>query len=293
MRQCVSCGEPIDSRRKNSKFCPKAKCRAKEYRRRQAEAAEAPVQRHDHQMSAVFGCPCGRRFLLQVSSLEDQPAEAIPTETATIVPRVTVTQTVLSPEQPLQEAASDATSPAPAAAENSSEQFAQGSPNPAACGEIADPVAATPSILPVAQPAGAAVDAAPALSPPLSRPQLRTFELYFTDQGGRPVRFWNVVRKYGTNIWRVVSFARPALGFSRLEGAGLGGTPGRWHDVYPLRDPSEFGHDSDLAVLCWDEQDGRAYAAEVELLQAAFGDNWKTLLREARDQRSRLGDRLG
>lgn len=243
-------------------------------------------------MSAVFCCPCGRKFLLQVSSLENRHAEAIPTVMATIAPNALVTQTVLPLERPPQEAASNAASPSPAAAENSSEQFTQGLSNLVASADAAVPVAAALSTVPVPQPAAAVADITPAASPPIFfLAPLYTFELYFTDQNGRAVRFWNVVRKYGTNIWRVASFARPALGFSRLEGIGLGGMPSRWHDFYPLRDPSEFGFDSDLAVLCWDELEGRAYAAEVELLQAALGDNWKAILRETRDQRAGIRGR--
>lgn len=285
MRKCVSCGDPIDSRRKDSKFCPKAKCRAKEYRKRQAEAAAVPTPRHDHQVSAVFGCPCGRKYLLQVSSLGAQQPGVVPMVAATIAASAPVTQTVLSLKQPPQEVAPRARPPVPDADANSSEQFAQGLPDTSTGVEVTGPVAATPTTMPVPQPAGAVADMEPTPTRQVSRPQLRTIELYFTDQNGRAVHFWNVVRKYGANRWRVMSFARPALGFGRLEGTGLGGIPGRWHDFYPLRDPSEFGHDADLAVLCWDEQEGRAYAAEVELLQAAWGDNWQAILREARDQR--------
>ena len=310
MRQCVSCGDPIDSRRKDSKFCPKAKCRAKEYRRRQAAAAAAPAHRHDHQMSAVFACPCGRKFLLQVTSLEDQPSDALPTVTFIDIPSTPVTQTVLPHEQPpnkdapaalepsepvtqtvlarehlFQEDAPRATPPPLAGPQNSSEQFAQGLQRASTCTEVAAPVVAAPAIVPIPVPVVPVADTAPAPSPP-TRLQLHTFELYFTNQNGRAVPFWSVVRKYGSNSWRVASYARAALGFGPGEGTGLGGVPGRWHDIFPLRDPSEFGHDADLAVLCWDEQDRKVYPAEVELLQAAFGSEWKAILRQERDRRA-------
>lgn len=299
MRKCVSCGDPIDSRRKDSKFCPKAKCRAKEYRKRQAAALAVPAPRHDHPISAVFACQCGRKFLLQVSSVEDYPSSAAPTEKATIEPSTPVTQTVLPsaiepsapvtqtvlpPDHSRHEDAPRAASPPLAGPQNSSEQFAQESQRASASMEVAVTVAAMPTMVPVPEPVVPVADTVPAPSAS-TRVQLYTFELYFTDQNGRAVPFWSVVRKYGSNSWRVRSYARAALGFGPGEGTGLGGTPGRWHDFFPLRNPSEFGYDSDLAVLCWDEQDSRVYEAEVELLQAAFGNDWRMVLRQERDRR--------
>lgn len=302
MRKCISCGDPLDSRRKDAKFCPKAKCRAKEYRRRRAEATATPDQGHTHQASAIFACPCGRKFLLQVSSLEGQDSGAAPSLNPPVEKSELVTQTVLNPEQPPHESAPHAESPADATVKNSSEQFASRVPDASAHSEqfasqvpdasagkvIAHPVAATPPLQRELQPSASAGAVPTVPSLPTLRTQLLTFELYFTDQNGRWIRFWDVVRRVGNSIWRVSSYVKPALGFGPLEGSGLGGKPGRWYDFYPQRDPSEFDYDSDLAVLCWDEKDGRAYAAEVELLQAALGSDWKAFLREVRDERTTI-----
>jgi hypothetical protein len=129
-----------------------------------------------------------------------------------------------------------------------------------------------------------AKDATATSSPPDLQPPLQTIELYFTDSAGRLIRFWDAVRTIGKYGWRVRDSAKAALGASRQQGTGLGGTPGRWEEFYPSQSPAASGHDADLTVLCWDDAKARAYVAEPELLEGALGVNWRLVLRRWRDE---------
>jgi hypothetical protein len=191
MRTCISCGEPITSRRKDTKFCRKAACRAKEYRKRQAEAAQAPRQKHTHHASAVLSCPCGRQFLLQMSLLEGNAQGNAPSLYPVSMPSSeSVTRTVQNTElQP----ATFMTGPSlqSAAGQNSSEQIAQSS--------APDATSAAPTPLP-----NPTVPSLPVTSVPFC-----TGELYFTDSLGQRLPFWEAVRERSGG-----ASAHPAAGMS-------------------------------------------------------------------------------
>lgn len=283
MRTCISCGDPIDSRRKDATFCAKSKCRAADYRKRKKEEAEARAAAHVHHASAHLSCPCGRSFLLQVKSQDFGEGSASLTVTPIPAAGESVTQTVSPPNILLKETVSPTAAPQLPTPENCSEHILGGvtavsSGKESAAGVV---VASTEQRAQVFQPAK---DATPTLSSPDLHPPLQTIELYFTDSVGRLMRFWDAVRTIGKYGWRVRDSAKAALGASRQQGTGLGGTPGRWQEFYPSQSPAAFEYDADLAVLCWDEAKARAYAAEPELLEAALGVNWLLVLRRWRDE---------
>ena len=71
MRTCVSCGDAIpDKKRKDAKYCDKAACRGREYRKRQAEAQTSEGKPHAHTASTVLACACGRRYKIQISAID-------------------------------------------------------------------------------------------------------------------------------------------------------------------------------------------------------------------------------
>lgn len=263
MRKCKSCGDPIEGRRKDAKFCAKSACRGEDYRKRHATSAAPARSERAHAAAAVLTCLCGRRYHLEITSLDGKAAPAL--APAAAGPE-TVTQTVSSTDQKPSEAAAVLPTPPPAVA-NSSEQFVAAPASPTT------PTAASPER---PQPAEAGPVAAGENS---SAPVFRTIELYFTDVSGRRLPFWDAVARRAGGRWRVRGHARPALGLVQSAGTGLGGTPGRWHDFYRNQKPSEFGLDPDAAVLCWDDDDRRAYVAEVELLEESLGFGWRTKLR--------------
>lgn len=77
MRECLSCKGPIpESRRKNALYCERPACRAREYRRRKRELAQASasnhvVIEHTHAQhgSLIITCSCGNQLLVQVSQI--------------------------------------------------------------------------------------------------------------------------------------------------------------------------------------------------------------------------------
>lgn len=283
MRTCISCGDPIDSRRKDASFCAKSKCRSADYRKRKKEEAEAQAAAHVHHASAHLSCPCGRSFLLQVKSQDFGEGNASLTVTPIPAAGESVTQTVSPPNILLKETVSPTAAPQLPTPENCSEHILGGvtavsSGTESAAGVV---VASTEQRAQVFQPAK---DATPTSSPPDLRAPLQTVELYFTDSAGRLIKFWDAVRPIGNYGWRVRGSARVALGASGHQGCGLGGTPGRWEEFYPAQSPAESGHDTDLAVLCWDDAKARAYAAEPDLLEAALGVNWRLVLRRWCDE---------
>jgi hypothetical protein len=286
MRTCISCGDPIDSRRKDATFCAKSKCRAADYRKRKKEAAEAQAAAHVHHASAHLSCPCGRSFLLQVKSQDFGEGSASLTVTPIPAAGESVTQTVSPPNILRKETVSPTAAPQLPTPENCSEHILGGVTAVSAGTESAAGVvaASTEQRALVFQPAK---DAIPTSSLPDLQPPLQTIELYFTDSVGRLIRFWDAVRTIGKYGWRVRDSAKAALGASRQQGTGLGGTPGRWQEFYPSQSPAAFEYDADLAVLCWDEAKARAYAAEPELLEAALGVNWLLVLRRWRDENMR------
>ena len=100
MRTCVSCGDAIpDKKRKDAKYCDKAACRGREYRKRQAEAQATEGKPHAHTASTVLACACGRRYKIQISALDGpevaaEPALSLP-ETSPAAFTETVSHTAL------------------------------------------------------------------------------------------------------------------------------------------------------------------------------------------------------
>jgi len=110
-------------------------------------------------------------------------------------------------------------------------------------------------------------------------PALCTVELYFVDSRGQRMSFESATR-YRDGKWRVDFMARAMLGVHLSEGRGLGGQPGRWREFVPHKSPGECGFVENIGVLCWEDGEQRAYAAEAGLLSAAFGVTWPERIRE-------------
>ncbi|MBL8632715.1 MAG: hypothetical protein JNM40_05775 [Myxococcales bacterium] len=85
--------------------------------------------------------------------------------------------------------------------------------------------------------------------------------------------------RYRDGKWRVDFLARAVLGVGPSEGRGLGGQPGRWREFYPQKSPGDYGFVENVGVLCWEDGDGRAHAAEAGLLSAALGPTWRERIR--------------
>ena len=272
MRTCIVCGAEIDSKRKDAKFCRKAACRAKDYRRRQEEAAKTPEHGHIHHASALLSCPCGRQFLLQLSMRDSSNLGGTPTLTPVASPGSTAeAHAVPTAPTHLPPPALNGTNGTVAIHPNSSEQFA---PAPSASSLL------PPSHIP--PPAASHPAASPA---PIKQVELRTCELYFVNQNAQVLSFCDAVREY-RDSYRVRAHARATIGLSRTEGIGLGGTPGRWRSFYGTREPQEFDQERDLALIYWDDREHRAFIAEPPLLEAAFGKGWKEKIRKLCDERT-------
>lgn len=326
MRTCISCGETIEGRRKDAKFCQKTSCRVKAYRNRQgapvAEASEPPP----HKAAAVLSCECGRRYLLEVRGLD---GASVPTLAPVPSASETVTPTVRPAALPARQEA-EAPSLSIEGARNCSEQFAEAPSSPSVrqgegptsetvltaaqpdkvlqnsseqiAAEPPGSSAATsatqpdqvpqdaPSQLPAeppsARPYAAATSPPTALEPTsrdptpaaTARSPIRTVELLFQDESRRRIPLREAVFSQG-NAWYLRSYAATALGIKSGSGTGLAGTPGRWEEFYSGRSPTEYGFDATLAVLFWDDGARRAYAADVAILQAVLGHDWKDNLR--------------
>ena len=125
----------------------------------------------------------------------------------------------------------------------------------------------------------AAVEVPTEIRPESREPALRTVEVYFVDARGRRMTFESATR-YRDGKWRVDFLARAVLGFGPSEGRGLGGQPGRWRESYPQKSPGDCGFVENVGVLCWEDGDGRAHAAEAGLLSAALGPTWRERIRD-------------
>lgn len=229
-------------------FCERAACRAKKYRERHTDTASAAPHSHVHKAGAVLACSCGRRYVLEITALDGaDPPKVIPVQAAS----ETVTQTVLpAVPQPLAERI-----PSPPVADtsaNSSEQIAPAPPAP----PISAPTVATSTTV-------------------------HTVELYFTDEAGRRLPTSVAVINYGGRSWQIKGHAQPAIAVVRSSG----GRVGRWEDYHPERNPSDFGFDRDIVVLCWDDQQQGVSVVPVLLLQTALGSEWKAKLREVCDRK--------
>lgn len=102
---------------------------------------------------------------------------------------------------------------------------------------------------------------------------LRTFEL-FGIVGGRLAPLTSAVSvDRASGRASVVPGASVMVTDQAGEGFGLAGIPGRWQQLYMGRSPSEFGLDSDKAVLASDGS--RGWALDAKFLSQIFGMNWR------------------
>jgi hypothetical protein len=273
MRTCISCGDPIsEKKRKDAKYCDKAACRGREYRKRQAETANANATRHAHPASTVLTCSCGKRYLLQVCAL-DGPVPGLATElsSANSAPQA-VTQTVLLTDQWPGEPAARADVAATA---------------PEALTQTVLRTDGRPAEEPSTAPSG--TGGAEALTQTdrtgQSATDLVTLELHFTDRAERRSPFALAVHRQKDGRWALRPNAQVAFSLGEPGRPCLGGRPGAWRKSYGDRSPSEFGYDPDLAVMFWDQKSRRGRAASANVLRDLLGDGWKERLREIRDGR--------
>jgi hypothetical protein len=291
---------------------------------RKEQAAPEPLPEGANKASVVVSFPDGSRWLLELTPLQPTAQTQMPTLTqvANLAPiqtdgsaEVKTTAIDLSPAtngnglEPIQEANTDekadlvvserASSSAamPGATEvdqNRSEPLhaivaddAISSDLPAdsriEAAEFTSPVPASTEIA-----ESAAVEVPTEIRPESREPALRTVELYFVDARGRRMTFESATR-YRDGKWRVDFLARAVLGVDPSEGRGLGGQPGRWREFYPQKSPGDCGFVENVGVLCWEDGDGRAHAAEAGLLSAALGPTWRERIRDFVSARTEAG----
>lgn len=283
MKKCPICGRDVLGKRKDAKYCKDAACRKKAHNDRKEEAARIEPRAGALKASVVVTFPDGSRWLMELTPLNAVDEARLPS-----LSQVTASEPEIGsrsvPALPTGQLAAAVSSSTPGMAPGiSSDQI----PQAVAVGLLAPLSSLEQATVRVSQPERSASPAAvapaytdsSAAASPLARTELRTVELFFTDDRDRRISFTDAVRGRGPDGWRVRRYARVALGFSRSDGYGLGGKPGSWREHYLGRSPAEFGLDADLGVLYMDDADGRAYVAGVELLRAALGDEWRLRLR--------------
>ena len=272
MRTCISCGDPIPkTKRKDAKYCDKAACRGREYRKRQAEAATSDSKRHAHHTSTVLACPCGRRYALQICALDEQEIGQVSDLSSPTAAPETLTQTVLPTDQRPNETATQS-SDAATGAEALTQSVLLTDQRPEE----------TPSTAPEAAKGAEALTQTDQTDPPTTN--LATLELYFTKGAERRVPFNQAVHRQSDGRWALHSHAQVAFSFGESNGPCLGGKPGAWRKFYGDRSPSEFGYDPDLAVMFWDQRSRRGRAASASVLRDILGDGWKAKLRQMCDE---------
>ena len=315
MKKCPICGRKVVSKRKDAIYCRNPRCRKKAFLARKEQAASAPLPIGPNKASVVVTFPDGSRWLLELTPLQATEKVQFPTLTQVSSPidsssvdalpqlesevKSHVSTTENSLEQ-ISAVASDGVedvglNEGEAAGSTSDEALIvseNGSQNvPSVVADDDDPsalpavpvveVAETSPL--VAEGAGSvtpvAIEAPMGTNAESREPALRTVELYFVDSAGYRLAFDLAVRFDGRRC-RVTGGAYARLGLAPSEGVGLGGTPGRWKDVYPHKAPSDCGFVDNVGVLCWDDGERRAYAAEAGLLYAAFGGRWPETIRE-------------
>lgn len=323
MKKCPVCGRKVVSKRKDAIYCRNPRCRKEAFLARKERAATDPLPIGANKASVVISFPDGSRWLMELTPLLPTAQTELPTLTQ--VANLATIQTDGSAEaktaaidlspatkgnglEPIQEANTDekadvvvserasSSTAMPEATEvnqNRSEPIqvivaddAISSTLPAdstiEAAEFTSPLVASTEIA-----ESAAVEVPTEIRPESREPALRTVELYFVDARGRRMTFESATR-YRDGKWRVDFLARAVLGVGPSEGRGLGGQPGRWREFYPQKSPGDCGFVENVGVLCWEDGDGRAHAAEAGLLSAALGPDWRTRLRQ--EVATRFGD---
>ena len=315
MKKCPICGRKVVSKRKDAIYCRNPRCRKAAYLAKKEQAATAPLPIGPNKASVVVSFPDGSRWLMELTPLQTMEKAQIPTLTQVLSPvdsssldALPQTESEVNPhlstsENGLEqitasfsEAAEDVGTNEGGAAGSTSDEALIGSENgsesvpsvvckePDSSDLSAVPMAEAAETSPlVAEAAGRAAPVAIEVPTEASseprEPALRTVELYFVDSAGHRLAFDLAVRFDGKRC-RITSGAYARLGFAPSEGVGLGGTPGRWKDVYPHKAPSEYGFVDNIGVLCWEDDERRAYAAEAGLLHLALGVGWQERLRQ-------------
>ena len=296
MRTCVSCGDVIpDKKRKDAKYCDKAACRGREYRKRQAEAQTSEGKPHAHTASTMLTCACGRRYKIQISAVEGPEVAAVPAlslpETSPAALTETVSPTapaahdldgdpkrVAEAAQAFTETVSHTALPA-SAADNGPELEA------AASGAITQAVLLTDQ-QPEQNPAitTASTSDAQALTQTdrgAALPSgLVTLELRFVRGLKQRIPLQQAVQRRSGGRWALQPETRAVFSMGDGQRSSLGGRPGAWAHVYGERSPVEYGYDADLVVMFWDHNERRGRVAKTSLLRDILGAGWKARLRE-------------
>ena len=315
MKKCPICGRKVVSKRKDAIYCRNPRCRKKAFLARKEQAASALLPIGPNKASVVVTFPDGSRWLMELTPLQATEKVRLPTLTQVSSPVDSMSLDALpQPESEVKSQASTSengseqiavavsdgaedvgmnetgagvstSGEALIVSENGSESVPSVVVDEVSASEpsaVSEPEAAeTHSQAPPADVVAtvAAVATPSVIAPESTDPALRTVELYFVDSAGYRLAFDLAVRFDGRRC-RVTGGAYARLGLAPSEGVGLGGTPGRWKDVYPHKAPSDCGFVDNVGVLCWDDGERRAYAAEAGLLYAAFGGRWPETIRE-------------
>ena len=315
MKKCPICGRKVVSKRKDAIYCRNPRCRKAAYLAKKEQAATAPLPIGPNKASVVVSFPDGSRWLMELTPLQtmgkaqlptlmqvsrpvdSSSVDALPQTESEVNPHLSTSENGLEQiTASFSDAAEDVKTNEGGAACSTSDEALIGSENgsenvPSVVGKDADssdlsavPMAEVAETSPlVVEAAGSAAPVAIEVPTEASseprEPALRTVELYFVDSAGHRLAFDLAVRFDGRRC-RITSGAYARLGLAPSEGVGLGGAPGRWKDVYPHKAPSECGFVDNIGVLCWEDDERRAYAAEAGLLYLAFGGRWLETIRE-------------
>ena len=298
MRTCVSCGDPIpDKKRKDAKYCDKAGCRGREYRKRQAEAQASEGKPHTHAASTVLACACGRRYKIQICALDEPESRPEPAQ-STAPPQV-ITETVLptahrtaapDTEPELQAEARGAVTQAVLPTDLGTQTGYDGS-----AWESEAAAAVTQAVLltdrqaeePPVSPQSMALHDAQALTQTdrggVLQSDFATLELYFIQGEKHRLSFNRAVHRRRDGRWTLQPKTRVAFSLGEEGRPSLGGRPGAWERFYVGRSPVEFGYEADVVAMFWDQKDRRGRVVQTSLLRDILGDGWKAKLRELSD----------
>lgn len=291
MKKCPICGRDVLAKRKDAKYCKKAACRKKAHLDRKEEATKAEPRPGALKASVVVTFPDGSRWLMELTPLKAEDEARFPS----LEQVKTSAHEICSgsvPAHPTGQPAAVVSSPTLGGASGiSSDQIPQavavGQPLPSSSSKPAPVVGVRPERFSSEVAASPPSTKHPEATPSEVRSALKCVELFFTDERGRRISFTDAVRGRGPDGWRVRRYARAALGFSRLDGYGLGGGPGAWHEHYPGRFPEEFGLDSDLGILYVNEEADQVCVAGVGLLKEVLGEEWRAQIRARAENKIR------
>lgn len=272
MRTCVSCGDPIpDKKRKDAKYCDKAGCRGREYRKRQAEAQASEGKPHTHAASTVLACACGRRYKIQICALDEPESRPEPAQSA--APPQVITETVLPTAQSTTE--QDTGPGVQAATSRAVTQSVL----------LTDLRQTEPAA--VTSPARGLEALTQTVRTDVVPPDFVTLEMYFTRGTERRIPFGQATYRQSDGRWALQPQAQAVFSAGDANRPSLGGRPGGWSRFYGRRSPTLFGFDADLVVMFWDQAGRRGRVVSANLLRDILGDGWKAKLRELAEEKQR------